>query len=77
MKVFSNEKCLRALIQSSHQHITCEVCGTEQLKNNIKRHLRMHEANKSTQRIKCNYKDCDHTFSNVSCQLLELLWLSL
>ncbi|XP_060673183.1 transcription factor IIIA isoform X2 [Ziziphus jujuba] len=55
MKPFTNEQCL-----------TCEICGTKQLRKNIKRHLRTHDTKDSTERVKCNYKGCDHTFSNKS-----------
>ncbi|KAJ6433623.1 hypothetical protein OIU84_017340 [Salix udensis] len=64
MKHFSNKECLKAHIQSCHQYINCDICGTRQLKKNIKRHLRTHEpASDSTERIKCHFKDCQHTFS--------------
>ncbi|KAH7525054.1 hypothetical protein FEM48_Zijuj06G0184300 [Ziziphus jujuba var. spinosa] len=71
MKPFTNEQCLKAHLQSYHQHITCEICGTKQLRKNIKRHLRTHDTKDSTERVKCNYKGCDHTFSNVSCCFLN------
>ncbi|KAF3445451.1 hypothetical protein FNV43_RR10627 [Rhamnella rubrinervis] len=66
MKLFTNEQCLMAHLQSCHQHITCEICGTKQLRKNIKRHLRTHEEKDSIEKIKCNYKGCDHSFSNKS-----------
>ncbi|KAI8549640.1 hypothetical protein RHMOL_Rhmol06G0040600 [Rhododendron molle] len=66
LKSFSNEQCLRAHLQSCHQHITCEICGTKQLKKNIKRHLRIHEPVGSSDRIKCDFKGCLHTFSSRS-----------
>ncbi|KAB1205893.1 Transcription factor IIIA [Morella rubra] len=71
--------CLKAHIQSCHQHITCEICGTKQLKKNIKRHLRTHEAEVSLEKIKCNYKGCLHTFSNKSnlCQHIKAVHLKL
>ncbi|XP_062153779.1 transcription factor IIIA-like [Alnus glutinosa] len=66
MKYFANDQCLKAHIKSCHRHITCEICGTKQLKKNIKRHLQMHEAEVSLVRIKCHHKGCLHTFSNKS-----------
>ncbi|KAJ7949362.1 Transcription factor IIIA [Quillaja saponaria] len=66
MKHFTNAKCLRAHIQSCHQYIPCEICGKEQLKKNIKRHLRTHETDSSSESIKCEYKGCSHSFSNKS-----------
>ncbi|KAL6973197.1 hypothetical protein U1Q18_027377 [Sarracenia purpurea var. burkii] len=66
MKHFTNEQCLKAHLQSCHQHIICEICGTRQLKKNIKRHLRTHEVDSLSERIKCNFKGCLHTFSTRS-----------
>ncbi|PON82344.1 TFIIH C1-like domain containing protein [Trema orientale] len=66
MKIFTNEQCLKEHIHSCHQHITCEVCGTKQLKKNLKRHLRTHEEKGPVESIKCMYKGCDHTFSTKS-----------
>eukprot|EP00258_Populus_trichocarpa_P030688 XP_024446707.1 transcription factor IIIA [Populus trichocarpa] len=64
MKHFSNKKCLKAHIQSCHQYINCDICGTKQLRKNIKRHLCTHEpVNGSTERIKCHFKGCQHAFS--------------
>ncbi|ONI35730.1 hypothetical protein PRUPE_1G551600 [Prunus persica] len=66
MKHFTNEQCLQAHIHSCHQHTTCEICGTKQLRNNIKRHLLTHEDKHSIERIKCDYKGCLHTFTTKS-----------
>uniref|UniRef100_A0A5B7BM90 Putative transcription factor IIIA-like n=1 Tax=Davidia involucrata TaxID=16924 RepID=A0A5B7BM90_DAVIN len=66
MKHFSNDQCLKAHIQSCHQYITCEICGTKQLKKNFKRHIRTHETQGSSERIKCNFEGCLHTFSTRS-----------
>ncbi|KAL4580412.1 hypothetical protein LXL04_016604 [Taraxacum kok-saghyz] len=65
MKYFTNEKCLKEHINSCHQHINCEICGSKHLKKNIKRHLRTHEKAVS-ERIKCTFDGCDSTFSKRS-----------
>ncbi|KAF8402348.1 hypothetical protein HHK36_013302 [Tetracentron sinense] len=69
MKHFTDAQCLKAHLQSRHQYITCEVCGTKQLKKNIKLHMRTHEAHEAgglSERIKCSFKGCLHTFSTQS-----------
>ncbi|XP_020242143.1 transcription factor IIIA isoform X2 [Asparagus officinalis] len=66
LKAFANSDCLKAHMQSSHRHVLCETCGTQQLKKNFKRHLRIHEGNVETERIKCNFQGCQYTFSNKS-----------
>ncbi|XVF24778.1 hypothetical protein REPUB_Repub13aG0157000 [Reevesia pubescens] len=70
MKYFTNEQCLKAHVQSCHQYINCQICGTNQLKKNIKRHLRSHESGVASERIKCHFEGCLHTFSTQSnlCQ---------
>ncbi|XP_019427364.1 PREDICTED: transcription factor IIIA isoform X1 [Lupinus angustifolius] len=66
MKHFTNPKCLKEHINSCHLYTTCDICGTEQLKKNMKRHLRMHEADNSSEVFKCVQKDCDCSFSSKS-----------
>ncbi|CAN4118359.1 unnamed protein product [Withania somnifera] len=61
MNHFTNEKCLNEHIESCHQHVVCEICGTKQLKN-IKRHLHTHEEGPISERVKCEFQDCQHTF---------------
>ncbi|KAI3841759.1 hypothetical protein MKX03_035628 [Papaver bracteatum] len=53
-------------IQSCHQHVLCEVCGTKQLRKNMKRHMCGHENEGSSERIKCSFKDCECTFATKS-----------
>ncbi|CAN1218499.1 Transcription factor IIIA, partial [Linum perenne] len=64
-KHFTNEQCLGAHIQASHRYMNCEICGEKQLKKNIKRHLRSHEADSetTTKRVACHYDGCCLTFS--------------
>ncbi|XP_057770342.1 transcription factor IIIA-like isoform X2 [Salvia miltiorrhiza] len=66
MKYFSNERCLKEHIRSCHQYVLCDECGNKQLKKNIKRHMRMHEAEHSSGRISCSVKGCSLTFSRKS-----------
>ncbi|XVE61565.1 hypothetical protein DITRI_Ditri06bG0050700 [Diplodiscus trichospermus] len=66
MKYFTNEQCLKAHVQSCHQYINCQICGTKQLKKNIKRHMRSHESVVASERIKCDFEGCLHTFSTKS-----------
>ncbi|CAH8334545.1 unnamed protein product [Eruca vesicaria subsp. sativa] len=66
MKYFTNEECLKAHIRSCHQHINCEICGSKQLKKNIKRHLRTHEEDSSPGEFKCEVEGCSSTFSKAS-----------
>ncbi|GLT24986.1 hypothetical protein SLA2020_001450 [Shorea laevis] len=66
MKYFTNEQCLRAHVKSCHSHITCEICGTKQLRKNFKRHLLSHESRTPSERIKCDFEGCLHTFSTKS-----------
>ncbi|XP_031394952.1 transcription factor IIIA [Punica granatum] len=68
MKSFSTVDCLKAHILSCHQHTICEICGTKQLRKNMKRHLRLHKAKPSpnSKVIKCHFPDCQHTFSTQS-----------
>lgn len=76
LKYFSNEDCLKEHIQLSHRHVTCEICGTKQLKQNLKRHLCMHDADRASERIKCHFDGCSHTFSTVSSTLRTLVYLT-
>lgn len=66
MKHFTNVQCLQAHVKSSHQYITCDICGTKQLKKNIKRHLRSHEASSSLETFQCEFKGCCCSFSTKS-----------
>lgn len=70
MKYFTNKQCLEAHIRSCHQYIPCEICGSMQLKKNIKRHVRTHEARDLSERIKCQFKGCLLSFSTVRSSYL-------
>lgn len=66
MKFFTNSECLKAHVKSCHQYVNCDTCGTKQLKKNMKRHLRTHEASSSSEAFKCEFEGCDSTFSTKS-----------
>ncbi|KAK6937005.1 Zinc finger C2H2-type [Dillenia turbinata] len=66
MKVFTNDQCLKAHVQTCHQHITCHICGTKQLKKNIKRHLRTHETKQLVDGVKCIVAGCNREYSTMS-----------
>lgn len=66
MKYFTNEQCLKTHLRVFHQHISCEICGSKQLKKNIKRHLRTHNKVVSKERTKCSFDGCNLTFSTSS-----------
>ncbi|XP_042407183.1 transcription factor IIIA-like [Zingiber officinale] len=66
MKPFTNAECLKAHIRTAHQYVNCPICKTKQLKKNLKRHQRLHEANEVIERMQCHFEGCGCTFSNVS-----------
>ncbi|KAH7550592.1 hypothetical protein JRO89_XS13G0226800 [Xanthoceras sorbifolium] len=66
MKYFTNKQCLEAHVRSCHQHIACEICGSRQLKKNIKRHMHTHEERGSYEKFECEFKGCQLTFSTKS-----------
>ncbi|KAF6151163.1 hypothetical protein GIB67_037371 [Kingdonia uniflora] len=71
LKAFTNAECLRAHLWSCHRYISCAVCGTKQLKKNIKRHMHTHEASadndaSAEKEIKCRFEGCRHTFTSTS-----------
>ncbi|KAL3629838.1 hypothetical protein CASFOL_027060 [Castilleja foliolosa] len=66
MKYFTNVQCLKEHIKSCHLHIICDTCGTKQLKKNIKRHMRMHDEEVSSEIIKCSVEGCLRSFSTSS-----------
>ncbi|KAK7401363.1 hypothetical protein VNO78_12784 [Psophocarpus tetragonolobus] len=66
MKRFTNVQCLQAHVKSFHQYMTCDICGSKQLKKNIKRHLRSHEPGTSSETFPCSFNGCSCTFSRKS-----------
>ncbi|MCL7034446.1 hypothetical protein MKW94_003695 [Papaver nudicaule] len=54
--------------QGQTQHICQEmnVCSTKQLKKNVERHMRAHENEGSSERIKCSFKGCNCTYATKS-----------
>lgn len=66
LKHFTNEHYLKIHLNECHSHINCDVCGTKQLRKNIKRHMQTHDAENSSERIKCTFDGCLHTFSTRS-----------
>ncbi|XP_022139244.1 transcription factor IIIA isoform X2 [Momordica charantia] len=66
MRPFTNKQCLKAHIQSCHQYIKCEICGSEKLRKNIKRHLRKHESEGPQKIIQCPHEGCSKVFSTDS-----------
>ncbi|KAK6925781.1 Zinc finger C2H2-type [Dillenia turbinata] len=75
MKVFTNDQCLKAHVQTCHQHITCHIRGIKQLKKNIKRHLRTHETKQLVDSVKCSVAGCNRTFSTGDFEADELFRL--
>ncbi|CAA6659552.1 unnamed protein product [Spirodela intermedia] len=66
MKHFTNADCLKAHVRTCHRHVQCPICGTQQLRKNLKRHLRIHESQPAVEKIKCHFPGCLHTFSRKS-----------
>ncbi|XP_020531804.1 transcription factor IIIA isoform X1 [Amborella trichopoda] len=66
MKHFTNIEALREHLKSNHRYVLCEVCGSRQLKKNMKRHLRTHDNKVSIERIKCPVRGCCHIFTTIS-----------
>ncbi|KAL9682307.1 hypothetical protein QQ045_014102 [Rhodiola kirilowii] len=63
LQYVSNEECLKEHLRSCHQYVTFEVCGSsKQLRKNFRRHIRAHDEECSSERIKCQFDGCDHTF---------------
>lgn len=78
MKYFSNVDYLKEHVQLTHQSINCDVCGTKQLRKNMKRHLRTHEKKNSadSEAFRCDVEGCGRVFSTVRCsRLYSRYWL--
>lgn len=66
LKYFTNVKALREHVEQNHNRVCCEVCGSQQLKKQIKRHMRIHESQTCGERIKCHFDNCLHSFTKKS-----------
>ncbi|XP_074320625.1 transcription factor IIIA-like [Silene latifolia] len=65
MKAFVNREYLRDHMRSCHQYIICEVCGSNHLRKNYKRHLQSHD-NNTNEVLKCNFEGCNRSFTTSS-----------
>ncbi|XP_056172313.1 transcription factor IIIA-like [Syzygium oleosum] len=68
MKYFSNVDYLKEHVQSAHQFVNCDICGTKQLRKNFQRHLRTHEKKNSadSEAFRCDVEGCLRIFSTKS-----------
>ncbi|XP_078433763.1 transcription factor IIIA [Wolffia australiana] len=62
MQHFSSVECLNAHVRTCHRYVQCSTCGSQQLRKNFKRHVRIHDKESSGEKIKCPYPRCLHTF---------------
>ncbi|KAI6698529.1 hypothetical protein NL676_018648 [Syzygium grande] len=68
MKYFSNVDYPKEHMQSAHQLVNCDICGTKQLRKNIQWHLRTHEKKDSADSgaFRCDAEHCLFVFSTKS-----------
>ncbi|GLJ19076.1 hypothetical protein SUGI_0342660 [Cryptomeria japonica] len=66
LKYFTNAEALKEHLRQAHNRICCEVCGSQQLKKQIKRHMRIHENKTCVKSIACPYERCLHSYTTKS-----------
>ncbi|XP_059073296.1 transcription factor IIIA [Cryptomeria japonica] len=66
LKYFTNAEALKEHLRRAHNHICCEVCGSRQLKKQIKRHMRIHENQTCVKSIACPHERCLHNYTTKS-----------
>jgi len=66
LKYFTNAEALRENVQQNHNCVCYEVCRNQQLKKQIKRHMRIHESQTCVERIQCQFDNWLHGFTRKS-----------
>ncbi|KAH9326230.1 hypothetical protein KI387_006408 [Taxus chinensis] len=66
LKYFTNAEALKEHLRQNHNRVCCEICGSQQLKKQIKRHMRIHENKTCVKSISCPYERCLHSYTRKS-----------
>ncbi|KAH9326240.1 hypothetical protein KI387_006418, partial [Taxus chinensis] len=66
LKYFTNAEALKEHLRHNHNRVCCEICGSQQFKNQIKRHMRIHENQTCVKSIACPYERCLHSYTRKS-----------